>query len=131
MASVIVVEPDATPAAGVNVPTQVKPPSADVMLERLPTVASLKVKSAAGSKPATFSENVTVTFAVSPIASALSSTVTVAVGAVVSRVYLMTFDFTLSFEADTSVATTEMKYPPSEVSATLSYSTYELPFASW
>ena len=108
-ASVIVVEPLARPTAGVKVPTHVLPPSADVIFDKAPEVASLRLRSVAGSKFATFSEKVNVTLAVSPTAKSVSSTEMVAVGAVVSSVYLMTFEGTLSLASLTSRATTEMK----------------------
>ena len=102
-------DPLAIPTAGVKVPTQVFPPSADDICDKVPAVASLRPRSVAGSKFATFSEKVSVTLAVSPTAKSVSSIAMVAVGAVVSSVYLMTFEGTLSLDSLTSRATTEMK----------------------
>ena len=80
LSSVIRFEASVRLAVGVKVAVQVTPPSLELTVLSVPpsTVRSLL------SKPVTASENVTVTSEVSPMVSALSATMTVALGPAVA-----------------------------------------------
>ena len=93
--------------------------------------------SAAGSKPTTFSENVTVTLLVFPAPKFGVAIAIVAAGAVVSSTYIILLEGrALTASLSTSFAKAVIKYFPSPMTGSRAsmlnelYSRYEFPFAS-